>query len=83
MQAQRPAFVACHEKAVANQPDLFGKFVYKFTISANGSVTKAEPTKPTKESKRLDACVIKAIKRVKFPARSMVAVAYPLVFAKP
>ncbi|GEM_PF-6984277 len=71
----------CYEKELFLNPQLKGQLKVEFTIGAKGTVISAFITLPFQE--KVDPCVIKAIKDLKFPkprGGGIVIVRYPFNF---
>lgn len=64
---RKAAFKQCYESALKSNSKLKGKLVIEFTINGRGRVTKARVVKDTVGSSEVAKCVVKAMKRVKFP----------------
>ncbi len=73
----------CYEKMLATDPKLKGKVVVRFVIDANGKVTAASIASSTVSSPKLEACLLKTIKRLTFPSVAgggAIVVNYPFIF---
>jgi TonB family protein len=73
----------CYEKQLVQNPKLEGKVTLKFVIAADGKVSEASVIETTIKSKPLQACMIKAAKRMLFPkprGGGIVVVNYPFLF---
>ncbi|MCC6993074.1 MAG: AgmX/PglI C-terminal domain-containing protein [Deltaproteobacteria bacterium] len=76
----------CYERELVKDPKLATKLSVRFTIGKAGTVTAAAVTSATPSAPGLEACVIAAIKKMRFPAPAGggdVVVNYPLSFAPP
>ena len=74
-------FRGCYDVARRDQPDLSGKITYHFEIDATGAVTEAR-ARAVNPPQRLDACIVKTLKALKFPASTgKSAVDYPFAFS--
>ena len=70
----------CYEKELAKKPDLAGKVVVQFIISAKGKVKSATIKSSTMNSAGFESCLVKKIKRWVFPqpkGGGIVIVTYP------
>ncbi|MCP4499456.1 MAG: FHA domain-containing protein [Deltaproteobacteria bacterium] len=73
----------CYNKELAKNPNLSGKLVGTWTIGSAGTVTMAKISQNTMGNKSVGACVVKNIKRMRFPrpkGGGSVFVNYPFVF---
>ena len=71
----------CYERALLKNPKLAGKLVVKFTVGADGSVTKVELVESTLADPNVGACVLARWKRWRFPeGPAAFQVTYPLAF---
>jgi TonB family protein len=73
----------CYERSLVVSPRLAGKVVVKFTIGPTGAVTEASVGNSTLQDQKVEACILKAIRRWKFPSPKgggIVDVSYPFVF---
>jgi len=73
----------CYERELAKNPNLSGKIVGAWTIGSAGTVTSAKAAQNTMGSKAVGDCVVKNIKRMRFPrpkGGGSVFVNYPFVF---
>lgn len=76
----------CYEKELTKDPKLATKISVRFSIGKAGKVTAAEVTSATPSAPGLEACVIAAVKKMRFPAPAdggEVTVNYPFVFSPP
>jgi TonB family protein len=71
-----------YEKFLKKAPDLSGKITIRFTINAEGSVTKLEVMENTTGNKELEDEIIRKVKMWNFESipEGDVTVTYPLVF---
>ncbi len=72
----------CYNAGLEKDPDLAGKIVVGFEISATGAVQRSEITESTLADAQVGACVAAAVKTWAFPAPKggAVDVAYPFAF---
>jgi len=72
----------CYEKQLANNPELEGKVVIRFTIGESGRVTKFDVEDTTLNNAEVEACILKRVRRWRFPQpdEGPVTVSYPFVF---
>jgi len=64
-------------------PDLYGKTVLKFTVSAGGEVTQASVKSSTLGTPDVEACMVGHIQALVFdrpPGGGIVIASYPFVF---
>ena len=74
---------ACYQKELDRQKGLGGKLVIKFSISADGMVTKAAPgAGSTLQNASVSDCVVRQIVKLKFPAKGGGVVNYPFIFSQ-
>jgi TonB family protein len=81
----KSSIVHCYNKALKRYPDLEGRFVVEFTITAQGDVSKADVVSSTlaKTDSGLEECVISMIRSWHFipiPIGTTTVVVYPFVF---
>jgi outer membrane biosynthesis protein TonB len=80
IRAHMREFRACYEKALEKNPKLEGMVTASFVIIGNGTVEESTAT----GLPGVDACVAKAVSRIKFPAlprsKGTVKVNYPFEF---
>src|SRR5688572_26920238 len=82
IKASAGIFRACYQKELNRTPNIGGKLVVRFTIASDGSVSKAAIVSSTVGSKVVDQCVLRNIRRLRFPAPGAVShVNYPFLFA--
>lgn len=77
------AFRRVYERALAKNPALSGKLVFKFTVGPDGRVTAAEVTEDSLNDPQVKAALIKLVRRMRFakPAGGgSVTVSYPMLF---
>ncbi len=73
---------ACYQQELARDPRLRGTVVVRFTIRRDGSVSEAYVSKTTLESPRVEACVLRQIRKLVFPAsEASQQVSYPFLFS--
>ncbi len=76
----------CYESELAKHPELAGKIVVKFVISAEGTVSAASADSDSIGNPSLTECVLAKVKRWTFPkppGGGIVIVKYPFVFDTP
>jgi metallo-beta-lactamase class B len=74
---------SCYEAELGNAPDLFGRIMVTFTISAMGDVIASEMESSTTGNSRVEACTVATVRRWRFPKPTgggIVIVSYPFVF---
>ena len=73
---------ACYERALKRRPDIAGKLVLRFTITAAGTVSSVDIDEDTLRDPEVTACVRAAVQRWRFPApaRAGAEVSFPFVF---
>lgn len=85
--ATKPKIAACYESALAHDPDLQGSIAVEFTIEAvdgGGTVTAGEVNQTDMNAPFFEACVLKQVVDVPFPAPEgggVVKVTYPFNFS--
>ena len=62
------AFRACYDSAAASQPTLTGTVSVSFRIAPGGSVQSASISGSSLGNARVEGCVLRQIKRLRFPA---------------
>ncbi|MEM6992520.1 MAG: AgmX/PglI C-terminal domain-containing protein [Myxococcota bacterium] len=75
---------SCYDKGLADDPTLAGKLSIDFTINATGKIDSASVNKDELSDDKVGKCVVKAVKRWKFPrpkGGGIVKVTYPFVLA--
>jgi hypothetical protein len=78
IRAHYKAFHACYDNRIKDRPDLPGKILISFTISAAGLVTEAKVSQSLEHN--LDACMVRQIKALRFPTSTgTTRVEYPFV----
>lgn len=73
----------CYEKELDKNPNLSGKIVINFVISAAGAVSSSKVQKTTMGNTTVESCVADQIKKIRFSAPKgggIVIVNYPIVF---
>lgn len=75
---------ACYQKELDRQKGLGGKLVVKFSIAADGTVTRASPDggKSSLQNAAVSDCVVRQILKLKFPAKGGGVVNYPFIFSQ-
>lgn len=74
----------CYNQGLQRDPDLRGRVTVAFVIAPNGDVQSAKVVKNDLADARVDDCIVKAIKRWRFPKSAdgrPVRVSYPFQFA--
>jgi len=61
------AFRACYEGAAARDPNLKGTVTVTWSIAPGGSVTAANIAGSSLGTARVDGCVLRQVKRLRFP----------------
>jgi len=75
------AIYFCYESELRLNPKLEGKVTVEFTIARTGTVTEARVISSTLHSAKVEGCMVKTIKRWRFPRPDDEAIiAYPFVF---
>jgi len=83
MQRHWLRFKHCYEKELGRTPTLRGKVLTSFTIGPEGRVAEASVLQSTAESADLEACLLRSLRQVRFPAPrggGEVLVTYPFLF---
>lgn len=73
----------CYEAELGNHPDLLGRVMVTFTISAQGDVIASKMESSTMDSPPVEACTVATVRRWRFPkpiGGGVVIVSYPFVF---
>ncbi len=74
----------CYQRELTKNPGLKGKIIVKFTIAADGSVSKAGIKTSSMGSAAVESCITGRFKRFKFPepkGGGVVIVSYPFIFS--
>jgi outer membrane biosynthesis protein TonB len=74
----------CYQRELTKDPSLKGKIIVKFTIAADGSVSKAGIKTSSMGSAAVESCITGRFKRFKFPepkGGGVVIVSYPFIFS--
>ncbi|MBW1870677.1 MAG: TonB family protein [Deltaproteobacteria bacterium] len=73
------ALRACHRKILPGTP---GKIVVEITIGTNGRVIAVKVVSDSLKNKKLNKCILLALKRLRFPSQLQkpVTIKYPIVF---
>lgn len=74
----------CYQRELTKNPSLKGKIIVKFTIAADGSVSKAGIKSSSMGSPAVESCITGRFKRFKFPepkGGGVVIVSYPFIFS--
>ncbi len=77
-------FKFCYQKRLRSNPYLRGKVSVSFTITPNGTVSRARVRETSVNDTTVEECVIRVLKSLEFPrpkGGGSVTVTYPLVFA--
>ncbi|NRA33893.1 MAG: AgmX/PglI C-terminal domain-containing protein [Polyangiaceae bacterium] len=75
------AFRACYESAAARNPSLKGGLTISWSISAGGSVNGARVSRSSLGSARVEGCILRQVRRLRFPtAGKATNAAYPFMF---
>ena len=73
----------CYQSELAETPDLFGKIMVRFTITASGKVSESAVESSTMRNALVETCTVAAVRRWGFPkpeGGGIVIVSYPFVF---
>lgn len=82
MRRHQARFRYCYEKQLARNPELGGSLEARIVIQPDGSIGSAQITEDTLGDGKVKTCVLRALKRIKFPAApSETTVTWPLKFA--
>ena len=75
----------CYQSQLQKNPQLAGKLVVKFTLGADGHITKIELAEDTLKQPEVGQCVLTRFQRWRFPAtpNGEVTVSYPITFESP
>jgi outer membrane biosynthesis protein TonB len=75
------AFRACYESAASRNPDLKGSVSIAFKIAPGGSVSGASLAGSSLNNARVEGCMLRQFKRLRFPvADKGTNAAFPFVF---
>jgi TonB family protein len=73
---------ACYERALKRRPDIGGKLVLRFTLTAMGTVSSVEIDEDTLDDDEVTRCVRGAVRGWRFaaPPRGGLVVTFPFLF---
>ena len=74
----------CYQRELTKNPGLKGKIIVKFTIAADGSVSRASIKTSSMGNSAVESCITGRFKRFKFPqpkGGGVVIVSYPFIFS--
>lgn len=74
----------CYQRELTKNPGLKGKIIIKFTIAADGSVSRASIKTSSMGNSAVETCITGRFKRFKFPqpkGGGVVIVSYPFIFS--
>jgi TonB family protein len=75
------AFRACYEAAAGQNPNLRGGVTVSFSITPGGTVGAASITHSSLQNARVEGCLLRQFRRLKFPTADLPTNAqYPFVF---
>jgi len=80
IRGQQPAYRACYERGLAANPDLTGKVKLALTIAPDGSVSDARAPDSDLADPAVVACVVGAVRTLRFGTGAATSVTYPLLF---
>jgi serine/threonine protein kinase/outer membrane biosynthesis protein TonB len=74
--------LGCYERRLLDKPSLSGRVVFTWTVAANGSVNSARQRSSTVSDAKVSQCVLKIIRKMKFPQPEggEVEISYPFMF---
>lgn len=75
----------CHENGLKKNPEIAGRVLINFVISASGDVSSSKVLRTTLDNAEVEKCVAGVIRKIKFPAPrggGIVIVNQPFVFRK-
>lgn len=74
----KPQVIACQEKALANGRAAAGRLTVRWVVLPDGSVNGAEVQSSTLKDEVLEACVLDAVRGLRFPPRTGEVAAVPM-----
>jgi hypothetical protein len=83
IKSNRGKIRACYERALLSQPQLAGRVVTLFEVSAKGTVLSASVKASDVQSQTLESCLVEVVRGMAFPSSPTGAstkVSYPFVF---
>ncbi len=84
MKRHNGAIRACYENALKLDPTVKGQITIAWTINTKGEVEKPTAKTNTTGNKDLEACITKAVEKIRFPATdSPTQITYPFTFESP
>ena len=83
VRAKTNAVKYCFEKQLQSNPKLSGKIVASWNVGLDGSVIKASIASSTMNSKPVEGCITRVIKRMRFqkPKGGICIINYPFIFS--
>ncbi len=81
--AKQNAIKYCYEKELQTAPDLAGKIIAQWKIGLDGAVIDPSIASSTIGDKKVEGCIARALKRLRFeaPEGGMCVGNYPFVFS--
>lgn len=79
--AHKNAVSYCYEKELQSDPGLKGTIVVNFRLDDTGTVTSSKTKSSTMNNPSVEDCVVRQVRKWKFPPGSEAVVNYPFVFA--
>ena len=72
----------CYERALMGKPDLSGKITFEWVVKEDGRVGNARERSSTLGSPKVSACILKIIRKMRFPKPrgGKVTISYPFIF---
>lgn len=85
LHAGDPSIVACYQRALSQNPGLYGDLVLWIELTADGKVRKLQPEFSTITDAALNQCVLDTVAALSFPtpSRDGLTLRYPYVFTAP
>ncbi len=82
VRANQAAIKYCYEVEVQRQPNLRGRVEINWRIALNGTVSTARVARSTLRNARVEGCMVRQIRRWRFPQPDggQVTVTYPFIF---
>ncbi len=81
--AKQAAIKYCFEKELQTNPKLSGKIIAQWKVSLDGSVMSSSIASSTMNNKKVEGCITRVIKRMRFqkPNGGICIINYPFVFS--
>ncbi|MEC9399824.1 MAG: AgmX/PglI C-terminal domain-containing protein, partial [Myxococcota bacterium] len=81
--AKSNAIRYCFEQELQSNPSLSGKIIAQWNVNLDGSVMAASVASSTMNNKKVEGCITRVIKRMRFqkPNGGICVINYPFIFS--